>query len=122
MYKRIFCLILCLMMLPLAACAPKMDKNWFDNVCITYPSPQQLVTAKVPRQVPYPDTDSFSTQAELDTALKDWRAQNKERRQAAESADHPTQFYLDATATLLTESEGNAVYSPLNLPCAGAFE
>jgi len=121
MYKRIFCLILCLMMLPLAACAPKMDESWFDNVCITYSSPQQLATAKVPRQVPYPDYKTLTDQAQFDAAMEDWRAQNKERRQAAESADRPIQFYLDATATLLAESEGNAVYSPLNLYLALAL-
>ena len=119
MYKRIFCLILCLMLLPMTACAPK-EEEWSFSLGHP-PAPEQLATAMVPRQVPYPDYEGLTNQAQVDAAAEGWRAQNNERRQVAENADHPTQFYLDATATLLTESEGNAVYSPLNLYLALAL-
>ncbi len=109
MYRRILCLLSCLVMLFTCACAPKEEG---ENIILDHPpASHQLATAKYPTQVPYPQEGTPNYAADR----KVWWQQQTEKQKLITKEDLPEDFLRRSVSEILGSGEGNIAYSPINV-------
>ncbi len=114
-FYRYVCIILCLCMIPLAACAPEENKPPKEEIVL---NPKFcLAAAKIPERTPFPQEQDYATYEEFNNAYDVWHNEMTQKYQYTDQLREATHdFSLHTVKEMLDVTEGeNAVCSPANL-------
>lgn len=119
MMKRLLSALLCAaMILPLSGCGESISQersnvsSW--NECA-------IVKAAYPQQAQYPDYTLYKDQEEFYEAYEAWRKDQRDLNSLSVSSDIIEDFLRLSVPEFLTGTQGNEVYSPVNVYMALAM-